>query len=286
MPKLKEKKIVSPFFGGGSFELCLTQMLNFEVVAYDIFGLLVNFWNVLINNKQEFILELEKFDVTKEEFTHNRQVLLNYWNKVKPKDLAYNTRNKLQLGEKDFTLLDNDNIKQAVYYYYNMPLSYGPMFLGWQSSIEINKERFNRRIEKLKKLNIKNLKIDCLSFEKVLEKHKNDFLFLDPPYYLDGDSKMFKGIYPNSNFAIHHKNFDHVTLSNMLKKHIGGFLLTYNNCSAVKEMYKEYQFVYPKWQYTFGQGETRIGKNRKEMDMGNTKESHEIIIIKQPFSYQ
>ena len=52
--------------------------------------------------------------------------------------------------------------------------------------------------------------------------YKNDekcFIFLDPPYYLDGDSKMFKGMYPNCNFAIHHNSFDHIKLAEMLKKH-------------------------------------------------------------------
>ena len=30
--------------------------------------------------------ELKKFEINKEEFTYNRHVLLNYWNKIKPKD--------------------------------------------------------------------------------------------------------------------------------------------------------------------------------------------------------
>ena len=48
-------------------------------------------------------------------------------------------------------------------------------------------------------------------------------------YYLDGDSKMFKGMYPNCNFAIHHNNFNHKKMFELLKEHKGGFLITYNN---------------------------------------------------------
>ena len=59
LPKLTEKKIVSPFFGGGSFELCVSQELGIQVVAYDIFGLLVNFWGILIEDKDNFIKELK-----------------------------------------------------------------------------------------------------------------------------------------------------------------------------------------------------------------------------------
>jgi DNA adenine methylase len=284
LPKLKNKKVVSPFFGGGSFELCLSQELDIEVIGYDIFGLLVNFWNVLIHKKNDFIEHLKKFEITETEFTYNRHVLLNYWDKIKPSDLVYNTKTKVELKDSDLTLLDDNNVLQAVYYYYNMTLSYGPMFLGWPSSNEINKAKFERRIEKLGKMNLKNLSVTCKDFEQVLEMHKDDFLFLDPPYYLEGDSKMFKGMYPNCNFAIHHNNFNHNRLAELLKEHRGGFLITYNNCSAIREMYKDYKFEFPEWQYTYGQGETRIGKNRKNAEEeSNKKDSHEIFIIHPPF---
>ena len=280
LPKLKEKKIVSPFFGGGSVELCLSQMLGIEVVGYDVFNMLVNFWNVLINHKDEFISELSKFDINEEEFTYNRHVLLHYWEKIKPSDLKYKTKNKIELKEEDLTKLD-DIVQQAVYYYYNMTLSYGPMFLGWPSSNEINKDKFKRRISKMKEMNLVNLHINCASFQEILETHQDEFLFLDPPYYLSGDSKMFKGMYPNCNFAIHHNSFDHIKLAEMLKNHKGGFLMTYNNCSTIRDLYSDYKFEYPEWQYTYGQGETRIGKNR-QLTNDNIKESHEIIIIKWP----
>lgn len=281
LPKLKEKKVVSVFFGGGSVELVLSQILGIEVIGYDIFNLLTNFWDVLINHKEEFINELNKFDINEEEFTYNRNILLNYWEKIKPSDLNYNSKNKIELKNEDLIKLDNDKIAQAVYYYYNMSLSYGPMFLGWKSSIELNKEKFKRKIEKIKNLNLINLRVDCASFEEIIEKHSNDFLFLDPPYYLNDDSKMFKGIYPNCNFAIHHNNFNHNKLAELLKNHKGGFLMTYNNCLVIKELYNDCIFKFPEWQYTYGQGETRIGKNRKESN-NNIKESHEIIIIKMP----
>lgn len=272
------KRIVSPFFGGGSFELCCSQQLGIEVIGYDIFGMLTNFWNVLIKNRDQFVNELLKFEINEEEFTKNRHILLNYWDKIKPKDLVYRTKKVVQLTEDEKTMLDNDDILQAVYYYYNMTLSYGPMFLGWPSSNEIKKDKFLRKIEKLKQLNLKNLSVSCSDFEQSIKNHPDDFLFLDPPYYLGGSSKMFKGMYPNCNFAIHHNNFDHKKLMNLLKSHRGGFLLTYNNCEEIREMYKEYDQIFPEWQYTYGQGETRIGKNRSETSTF-IKESHEIFII-------
>ena len=59
LPLLKNKKVVSPFFGGGSVELVLSQKLGFNVIGYDIFDILVNFWNQIINNPIEFSNELK-----------------------------------------------------------------------------------------------------------------------------------------------------------------------------------------------------------------------------------
>ena len=282
LPKLREKKIVSPFFGGGSLELCLSQNLGIEVVGYDVFGMLTNFWDVLINHKTAFVAALKEFKINADEFTKNRHILLSYWDKIKPATLVYNTKKVVELTEHEKTMLDDDRILQAVYYYYNMSLSYGPMFLGWPSANEINPDKFARRIKKLETLDLKRLSVSCSDFKSVIANHPNDFLFLDPPYYLGEDSKMFKGMYPNCNFAIHHNDFEHSSMCELLKNHKGGFLITYNNCETIREMYKDYKQVYPEWQYTYGQGETRIGKNREGQAVNHIKDSHEIFIICPP----
>ena len=277
LPKLKNKKIVSPFFGGGSFEFVLAKELGFQVIGYDIFSLLTNFWNQLLTNNENLIIELKKLIPDKNNFTKNRHILLNYWDKIKPEDLVYNTRKKIELSEYEKTIMDEDLAIRAAYYYYNMQLSYGPMFLGWPSSVYLKENKYEKIIKNLENIYLGDIKVFCDDFENVIKRHVNDFLFLDPPYYLGEDSKMFKGLYPNCNFAIHHNNFDHEKLSNLLKTHKGGFLMTYNDCDKIKEYYKEYKIIYPSWSYTYGQGEKRIGKNRKGKD--NVKASHELLII-------
>lgn len=282
LPALKEKKVVSLFFGGGTFELVLSKNLGFEVIGYDIFGMLANFWKQLIEKPKELALELKKFVADSENYTRNRHILLNYWEKIKPESLVYNTRDRLVLTEEEKTRLDDNGLVQAAYYYYNMQLSYGPMFLGWASSVYLKPEKYKKIVETIEKYATGNLKVNQGAFEEVIDKHPDDFLFLDPPYYLGEDSKMFKGIYPNCNFAIHHNNFDHKLLCEKLKKHRGGFLITYNDCTTIKEWYKEYKQAFPEWQYTYGQGEKRIGKNRENNETDNVKESHEIIIVCPP----
>jgi DNA adenine methylase len=284
LPALKTKKIVSPFFGGGSFEIVMSKELGYEVVGYDIFSVLVNFWNQIIHHPEELANELDKLVPDKENYTHNRHILLSFWDKIKPDTLTYNTKNKIDLTEEEKTRLDNNPLLQAAYYYYNMQLSYGPMFLGWQSSVYLKEDKYKGIIDRVRSFSPGKLSVQCDSFENVITRHKDDFLFLDPPYYVGDDSKMFKGIYPNSNFAIHHNGFNHELMCSLLKNHRGGFFITYNDCPTIREMYKEYKQEFPTWQYTYGQGETRIGKNREEGTNTNTKESHEIFIICPPMN--
>jgi len=176
-----------------------------------------------------------------------------------------------------------DRVKLAAYYYFNYNLSYGPGFLGWPSSVYLNEKRYISLLEKLKNFENDKLEVYCSDFRDVLKKHRNDFLYLDPPYYIGKDSKMFKGIYPMRNFPIHHNGFPHEILRDMLKEHKGGFILSYNDCPTIREYYKEYEQYFPSWQYTMGQGEKRIGKYRKERKCDtNIKESHEILIYSPP----
>jgi DNA adenine methylase len=281
-PELKTKKIVSPFFGGGSLEIVLATKLGYEVVGYDVFGMLVNFWQQLLTNPVELADELSTLIPDTETFTRNRHILLHYWDIIKPNDLVYNTRNKLELTDDEKKILIDNSLLQAVYYYYNMQLSYGPMFLGWPSSLYLKQYKYDKIVERIRDSKLGNISIKCESFETTIPKHKDDFLFLDPPYYLGADSKMFKGMYPNCNFAIHHNKFDHRLLCELLKKHTSGFFITYNDCPTIREMYADYKQIFPSWQYTYGQGETRIGKNREDGTQDNKKESHEIFIICPP----
>jgi DNA adenine methylase len=99
----------------------------------------------------------------------------------------------------------------------------------------LQKERYEKTVKKLENFNVKNIKVKCSSFEDIIEQHKNDFLYLDPPYYLDGDSKTFVGMYPHHNFPIQHSGFKHKLLSELLRRHKGDFILLYNEIVLLSE---------------------------------------------------
>ena len=94
---------------------------------------------------------------------------------------------------------------------------------------------------------------------------------------------MFAGIYPMRNIPVHHNDFDHEKLRDLLLNHDGDFVLSYNNCETIRNYYSDFEFYYPEWFYSMGQGETRIGKNRQASE-SHVKESHEILIVKRSSS--
>jgi DNA adenine methylase len=257
------KRVVSPFMGGGSIEIALSKELGIEVIAYDIFDLLVNFWNQQLNHPVELYTELSKLKPTKEEYARIKGILHEHFSKESGYD-----------GQLD-------PLTAAAYYYFNMELSFGPAFLGWMSEIYTDERKYKATIEKVRDFKDSHLSVYNERFENSVPKHNGDFLYLDPPYYLGGDSKMFDGLYPSRSIPIHHKGFNHEKLAELLHEHKGGFIMSYNDCSFVREAYKDFEIREISWQYTMGQGEKRIGKFRKERDYdnGNVKTSHEVLIM-------
>ena len=67
--------------------------------------------------------------------------------------------------------------------------------------------------------------LQLLNEDQQFAHHKKDFLYLDPPYYLekDNDNKMHKGMYPMKNIDVHHSGFNHELLRDLLLKHEGDF---------------------------------------------------------------
>ena len=88
-------------------------------------------------------------------------------------------------------------------------------------------------------------------------------------------------MYPMENIPVHHDGFDHEKLRDLLYNHKGNFIMSYNNCETIRRYYKDFRLEYPKWNYSMGNGETRIGENRTREGIVNSKDSHEILIIKE-----
>jgi len=268
--------IVSPFMGGGSLESRWSSELGIKVHGYDIFYALTNFWNVLLDDSNALADKLLTLAATKQKYEEIKEILLQW---------DY-TQDMLSEWKTDYYKRDPivlDKLTAAAYYFHNHNLSYGPMYLGWMSKIYENQSKWEKTVERLRNYKNPNLKVSEGSFENVILENQNEFLYLDPPYYLkkDGDNKMLKGMYPNCNIDVHHKGFNHEKLRDLLYNHKGRFILSYNNCETIREYYKDFTLSYPEWHYSYQAGETRVGKNKMEKGIEhNKKNSHEILICK------
>lgn len=270
------KNVISPFMGGGSLEVYLTN-LDINVQGYDIFKPLVTFWDEMINNNQNLVEFLRTIEPTSVNYKEIKNKLINW---------EY-TQEMLKDWKTDFYLRDNpitlSPVEIASYYYFNHNTSYGPGYLGWASSVYLNQSKWDKMIEDISKFNGSKLQVTQSDFSNVISSHQNEFIYLDPPYFMgkDGDNKMHAAIYPMKNIPVHHDGFNHELLRDLLHSHKGKFIMSYNNCETIREYYKDFRLEYPSWNYSMGNGEIRIGQNRIREGIVNHKESHEILIVKE-----
>jgi DNA adenine methylase len=265
--------IISPFMGGGSLEVNWASNGK-RVIGYDIFDMLVNFWNVVLTKRVDLVNKLKQITPNDIEYKRIKEILMQ----------TPQSQNMLKDWPTDFykrsDVIELDDVTRAAYYYFNHNCSYGPGYLGWGSSVYLNQRAWNRMITSINTFVVPTLSVLQDSFDNVIRRHNTDFLYLDPPYYTerDTDNKMHGAIYPMKNIPVHHDGFDHELLRDLLKQHKGKFMLSYNNCETIREYYKEFNQTFPEWNYSMGNGEIRIGKNRTDMGITNSKDSHEILI--------
>ena len=256
LPDVTPQRIISPFLGGGSLEIAWANNLDTEeVVGSDVFAPLVLFWQVLLETPGDLADALGRLKLGKENYTRYKEQLREWFTGTR-------------------FLSDT---KAAALYYYNMQLSYGPMFLGWTSPMYMDDVAgWKRTIQMIREFRCPKLRVKCCSFEDALTAYPNDFVYADPPYLLGYDSSVFKGIYPNQG-AANHKGFPHEHLRNILKARSSEWLLSYNDCGTIRTWYEGYNHTFPKWQYTYQQGETRTNGEKHQRD--SRKDGREILIV-------
>lgn len=226
--------IISPFFGGGSFEFYMQNKYGVMLIVNDKFTPLYNFWKQVKINKAILCEELREIKaVSKEQFIAYRKTIM---------DLQANI------------------LQQATQYFVINRCSFSGSTLSGGFSEEASRKRFTQssinRIEALDLTNIEIYNEDFYDFVNTYTPIEKALLFLDPPYYLESNSKLY------GNNGDLHEGFNHNLLFELLttKKN---WVLTYNNCAYIRNLYKDYIILDVNWCY----------------GMNTTKASSEIIII-------
>ena len=103
---------------------------------------------------------------------------------------------------------------------------------------------------------LKSTKITNLDFEKtIIEKPLGNkvFIFLDPPY---AESRQIAA------YNIHFEDRDHKRLAKLLKKTQHPFLLTYDDCAYIRDLYKWANLYDRTWTYSVAN--SRVHHNPRE----------------------
>ena len=215
----KFNNILSPFFGGGSFEFHIQNNYGLNIIANDKFVPLYNFWKTCKLDKENLCKELtKKIDlIDKEEFTNLREKIMEEKNKL----------------------------NQSIMYFIINRCSFSGATLSGGFSLEASKKRFTKSsIDRIKKLELTYYDIYNLDFEEFINNNQDEknLIFLDPPYYLEKASTLY------GNNGDMHDTFDHDKLYKCLSKKKNWFM-TYNNCDYIKNLYKNFKIIETSWSY-------------------------------------
>lgn len=220
--------MVSIFIGGASFELYCEDVLRINVTnAYDNFQPLITFWKQVKNKETaakmvEVVAEMAKNGFGRERYTQ----LKDKYNK--------HIRNQ-EIIENDFDLAC------LFYFCHKFSFSSTPMFYSY-SPTKDNERGIKNALKALYDFHTA-INFECADFTVSMAKHNSDFLYLDPPYYIDGE-KLKRECY------VGHKKFDHVKFAECVKNHKGQFMLSYGDCEFVRDVYKDYRMIELKWPYS------------------------------------
>jgi DNA adenine methylase len=241
--------LVSPFFGGGSFEFHMQNKYNLRLIVNDAFTPLFIFWRVLKSSREELVESVRDLHpVSKEQFLTYRSEIMD--------------------------LSRTDSLRTAAYYFVINRCSFSGATLSGGFSEQASRGRFNESsITKLGAVDLSCTTIRNEDFEQFLtgivgrmetRKRQKVIIFLDPPYYLEGGSKLYG---KNGDM---HESFDHERLARTLESYRDcTWMMTYNDCEYIRDLYEEYTMIDgddASWSY----------------GMNASKKSSEIIILNIP----
>lgn len=227
--------VVSPFFGGGSFEFKLQEMFGWNIIANDGFAPLINFWQHAKSHNIELVKRVQSIHtgVTKEKLIGMRKELMI----MAPLEQA------------------------ACVFAINRSSFSGATLSGGFSEGAISGRFTPSSIQRLANLNLSKTTFQNEDYTTFLTPlwSPNHLVFLDPPYYLGSQSKLY------GKAGDMHEAFPHEGLRDVLNEKYN-WMMTYNDCEWVRKAYSDCRILDASWAY----------------GMNKSKESSEVVILPNP----
>jgi DNA adenine methylase len=211
------KMLLSPFFGGGSFELFLSSK-GYTIVGNDLFTPLYKFWITTQTNREILIDRVkELMPVSKESFHALRKKIIDD---------------------------DTDAITIATSFFIINRTSFSGATLSGGFSEEASKTRLtDSSVKRLSDCNVEKIifsNVDCNIFLDNHPETATTVIYADPPYYI----KDF--IYGKDGNM--HDSFDHKMFAEKIRKR-NDWIISYNNCDYIKKLYDGCRIIPTSWSY-------------------------------------
>jgi len=209
-------QLLSPFLGGGSFELAQADK-GMQVFANDLFVPLYTFWQVLkLDPKGLHAAVLKHVPASKETFTAFRSSKLDYSD---PQDTA------------------------AAYFIVNRCSFSGATFCGGFSSEAAEKRCNQSAVDRLLEVDLRNVTLsnqDAIDFLRSHPERRDTVIYADPPYYISS--------YVYGKDGDMHEGFDHAGFATYIRTR-KDWILSYNDCPYIRDLYAGCRIYSESWSY-------------------------------------
>jgi len=210
------KLLLSPFLGGGSFELSQAAD-GYTVVANDLFQPLFTFWKQVKENAAAVADRVQtEMPVTKEKFVRFRNEILTDTN---PVEIA------------------------AKYFIINRCSFSGATFCGGYSQQAADGRLTDSSLKTLKQVNLTRIAISNEDVCDFLKKHPQTtatVVYADPPYFIES--------YIYGRDGDMHEGFNHKAFAEEIKKR-SDWMISYNDCDYIRKLYEGCRILTPSWSY-------------------------------------
>jgi len=226
-----------PFFGGGAVFFA-KEKSNYNWIN-DISPELINFYEVISEPelREQLIKDLEKENLP----TKERHKEVKFSCPTSKKDRAFK-------------------------YFYLNRTSYGGIMKkpawGFHPTKSVPPEKWGERIRTAGR-KLENCRITCVDYEHVINsprKGKRVFYFLDPPYFNADQKRAYENSFEKS---------EHFRLFRILKELNDPFILTYDDCSEIRDLYA-WAYIYEvSWRYHTSNSNKASRKMGRELIITN-----------------
>lgn len=223
--KNKSIEYREPFFGGGSIGInfILDNPFWKKIWLNDKDSGISNLWTSVIRYPEDlkkiildFIPSIEKFDEYKFDLLNNDEIY------NKKKDILDHGFKKLAIHQMSYSGLGTKS---------GGPLGGRSQESKYKIDCRWSPEYLCKKIDNLHKiflnLDIKHNVCTNLDFSELILCDTDSFLYLDPPYYMKGNDLYQHGF----------SEMDHKRLSDLLRDTKNFWLLSYDDCKEVRDLY-------------------------------------------------